>query len=538
MADNKTRAPTKETPPGLPGPRLSELVRRLAKAEAALQAMAASQVDAVIDPASATPVLLRQAQAALQESEARYRQLVESMSDGLAAADAGGVITFVNRRFCDMLQLEPEAALGQKFIDFLDEANRARWLAHQEKRRQGLSSSYDLEFTRTDGSRVFVQAAGSPLFDTHGNFAGSVGVLTDMTERRQAEESLRASEAQFRAVFENAPVGISLLDPERKLTESNLALERITRMTKAGLLAGAYRGRKYLRPDGTEMPPDEFASAHAISEKQPVRNVETGIVTEDGRVIWTQVSAAPMDLSTGRIVVITEDITERKQTEEKIRASLAEKEALLREVHHRVKNNLEVIISLAELQIHDLTDTSAIHYLRELQARVRAIAQVHESLYQSSNLARVMAEKYLNRLAASLAQLFGAPGAQLRVAAPDIILSMDTAISLGLVVTELLTNACKYAFPPGAERSGIEPEIRVSLRAEAGQLILEVADNGVGLPPGLDWQNVASLGLRLVDHLARQLGGQLEVGPPPGARFRLAFRERGGEAGSNVGHRF
>jgi PAS domain S-box-containing protein len=143
----------------------------------------------------------------------------------------------------------------------------------------------------------------------------------DVTDRRRAEEALRASESKFKAVFENAPIGISLLDTERKLFEANFTLERITRITKDGLLAGAYRGRKYLRPDGTEMPPSEFASARAINENQPVHDVETGIVTEDGQVVWTQVSAAPLGRPAGRVVVITQDITERKRAEEALRES-------------------------------------------------------------------------------------------------------------------------------------------------------------------------------------------------------------------------
>jgi PAS domain S-box-containing protein len=145
----------------------------------------------------------------------------------------------------------------------------------------------------------------------------------DVTDRRRVEEALRESESKFKAVFENAPIGISLLDTERNLFEANLTLERITRITKDGLLVGAYRGRKYLRPDGTEMPPSEFASARAINENQPVRDVETGIVIEDGQVIWTQVSAAPLGLPAGRVVVITQDMTERKRAEEKLQNSEA-----------------------------------------------------------------------------------------------------------------------------------------------------------------------------------------------------------------------
>jgi PAS domain S-box-containing protein len=174
----------------------------------------------------------------------------------------------------------------------------------------------------------------------------------------QAAEALRQSESKFKAVFENAPIGISLLDTERKLFETNLALERITHITKDGLLAGAYRGRKYLRPDGTEMPPGEFASTRALNEKQPVHDVETGIVTEDGHVIWTQVSAAPLGLPTGRIVVITQDITERKLAEDALRSLSARQQALLSAIP-------DIIMEVDEDKVYTWANRAGVEFFGE-----------------------------------------------------------------------------------------------------------------------------------------------------------------------------
>lgn len=159
--------------------------------------------------------------------------------------------------------------------------------------------------------------------------AGFVALLTFVTARQEqtmlthTEQALWESETKYKAVFENVPIGISLLDREHKMIDVNAALERITRVTKDGLLAGAYRDRKYLRPDGTELPSDELASTRAIHENRPVQNVETGIVTEDGQTIWTLVSATPVDLPSSKFVVITQDITERKRVEEELLESEA-----------------------------------------------------------------------------------------------------------------------------------------------------------------------------------------------------------------------
>ena len=147
--------------------------------------------------------------------------------------------------------------------------------------------------------------------------ASKADLEREIAERQKVEHALRESEKKFRMLFETAPVGISTLDSNRNLIASNAALEKITRMTRTGLTAGAYAQRKYIRPDGTPMPPDEFASVRASKEGQPVYGIETGIVMENGETIWTQVNAAPLSLD-GSIVVITQDITESKRADEEI----------------------------------------------------------------------------------------------------------------------------------------------------------------------------------------------------------------------------
>ncbi len=148
-----------------------------------------------------------------------------------------------------------------------------------------------------------------------------VAVFDQITERKQAEADLRVSESKFKAAFDYAPIGISLLDQDRNLVELNTTLEKITRVTKEELFAGVYRKRKYLRPDGTEMPGSELASARAIQENRPVLNVQTGILLEDGQTIWTSVSAAPFDHPSAKYIVITEDISDRKRSEQALQES-------------------------------------------------------------------------------------------------------------------------------------------------------------------------------------------------------------------------
>jgi two-component sensor histidine kinase len=210
---------------------------------------------------------------------------------------------------------------------------------------------------------------------------------------------------------------------------------------------------------------------------------------------------------------------------------LGEKEVLLREIHHRVKNNLDVVLSLADMQARRVDDLQAKQSLQVLQERIRTIALVHESLYRSPSLAKIESQKYLQQLTGNLYSAFGTAGIKLVVQAEDIEMDVDTAIPCGLIATELVTNAFKYAFPvtqPDESRASGEmsKEICVCLKPEETQIVLEVSDNGVGLPEDLNWRTPKSLGLRLVANLAAQLHGTLEVHNQAGARFRVIFPAR------------
>jgi two-component sensor histidine kinase len=234
------------------------------------------------------------------------------------------------------------------------------------------------------------------------------------------------------------------------------------------------------------------------------------------------------------------EIAERLRIEEQIKASLQEKEVLLKEIHHRVKNNLQVISSLLKLQSNSVQDPSALEMFKESQNRVRSMALIHERLYRSDDLAKIDFAGYVRNLAASLIRSYsaGSEPVSLRTDIHGVSLGIDTAIPCGLVINELISNALKYAFPPGwhetqegnSQLSGNgnaisrEAEIRVELRPDQDQqLTLVVADNGVGFPLDLDFRNTASLGMRLVNTLVGQLEGTLELCGGDGTKFKITF---------------
>jgi two-component sensor histidine kinase len=212
--------------------------------------------------------------------------------------------------------------------------------------------------------------------------------------------------------------------------------------------------------------------------------------------------------------------------EEALRHSLAEKETLLREVHHRVKNNLAAIIGLLDLQRNLLTDAPTVSLLADLRGRIKSMALIHEMLYQSGTLSRVDFHPYLQALIGYLRSSFDPHHTvQFSVAATDIWMNLDTAIPCGLIVNELVINALKYAFPERLRCPGVNAgHIEVTATQQDSAYTLIVADNGVGLPTDVDWTTTKTLGLRLVRMLGQhQLQGQLELDRTAGTRIALRF---------------
>jgi len=246
---------------------------------------------------------------------------------------------------------------------------------------------------------------------------------------------------------------------------------------------------------------------------------------------WFEVRDQAIQWIDGRIVrlEIATDINDRKQAEEQIAASLKEKEVLLREIHHRTKNNMQVMTSLLKIQSANIEDKQVAEMFKESRDRIKSMAMVHEKLYQSKGLADVDFKGYVKSLVSSIFSSYGASAAGITSIAEtdDVSIGLETAIPCGLIINELVSNSLKYAFP--GNRKG---EIRVALRSsDEDALVLEVGDNGIGMPENLDFRNTASMGLHLVHILSEgQLHGKIELDRAGGTTFRIRFKNHKYEA--------
>ncbi|MEW6601478.1 MAG: histidine kinase dimerization/phosphoacceptor domain -containing protein, partial [Nitrospirota bacterium] len=254
----------------------------------------------------------------------------------------------------------------------------------------------------------------------------------------------------------------------------------------------------------------------------PVRTVNK---RKDGSVFSSELTLTGYVIdNVPYMFAVLRDITERKKAEEMINASLKEKEALLQEIHHRVKNNLQVISSLLSLQSAHIKDRDALESFRESQNRIKSMALVHEKLYMTDDLSMINFIDYIESITRNLFNFYGVTQDRvaLKVARDRAYLKIKTAIPCGLIVNELVSNSLKYAFPDN--RKG---EIGLILHAVSeDRFELTVSDNGIGLPEGLDMMGTKSLGLKLVEILSGQIHGNMQIERKNGTKFRIEFGEK------------
>ncbi len=349
-------------------------------------------------------------------------------------------------------------------------------------------------------------------------------------QRRQAEEALQKSEAFTTSVLDSLTEHIAVLDPTGTIIAVNRAWREFALANAGSPELVSSVGLNYLEvcQEGQETPVE--GNPHFISDG--IRDVLKGDRVEfvqeypchvpNGERRWFVLRVTALQGSDRGAVVAHETITDRKLIELALEKSLHEKEALLKEVHHRVKNNLQVITSLLRLEAARSQGPDTKEALGEMQSRIRSMALLHETLYRSGNFARVDLRDYLHNLATQLfrAQNIAPERVGLDMALVSVAIEIDQAIPCGLIVNELLTNALKYAFPD--DRSG---EIRLITQvAKDGQVSLVISDDGVGLPANLEVESLNSLGLQLVSDLTRQLQGTLKIGPD--ATFTITFAHR------------
>jgi len=340
-------------------------------------------------------------------------------------------------------------------------------------------------------------------------------------ELRQAQVELSQARDRFFELYDLAPVGYLTLDENGIIQQANLTLVA---------LLGVER-RKLIRQPLTRfiLPADQdiyYLHQRKLVETGEPQTCELRLKRADGHFFHAHLEAvvAGQEEATECRMTIN-DISARVRAADQITAALREKEILLREIHHRVKNNLQVIIALMDFQTESTGSPIAQEAFQESKRRVFAMANIHERLYRSEDFAQVQMGAYLHDLVKDLQIIYGAMAIIPQIETHEITLNINQAVPCGMLTSELISNTCKHAFPDLPSHPG--PKLVLKLETHPGGYDLTVRDNGVGLPAGFEIERVGTLGLRIVKMFLYQLRGEIEITAPEGggAQFKVSFPE-------------
>ena len=443
-----------------------------------------------------------------EEGLRRLEDFFERARLGAAVIDHEGRLERVNRAFAEMHGYDSEALIGKPLSELWAPAQQAKISGRYATIQARGALRFEAEHVRRDGSVFPVLVDATHIADAGASQLYMAAYVQDVTDQKRAASELRASEERARAVADAIP------DIMLRLDAHGLILDY-----QAGLSTGeAFGGRAAVGSSLREQLPAAVADEllQQLSAALQSRELRRCEFTLNERDSARDYEARMVVCGADQVILIARDITQAREAERTIRASLHEKEVLLQELNHRVKNNLQVISSMVALQMRQMDTEAGREALLACQTRVLAIALVHEKLHQALEYGRVSFAEYATSLAEGVYRLCltsRAPIA-LELAIADVEMPVDKAIPCGLILNELIANALKHAFPGG--RSG---RIRIELRPEdPARLLLLVSDDGVGIPD-LDLERVESLGLQLVATLTEQIGGSLEVRRGSGSVF-------------------
>lgn len=457
----------------------------------------------------------------LRHSKQYARSIIDSSLDMIVATDIDYHVNEFNAAAEATFGYTKEEVLGNHIsMLFSDELEMDKVL---EKIKSGGSLANEIINRKKDGSFFISFLSASLLKNEVGETVGAMGVSRDITALKKAEEELRLSEERHRAIYDQAYIGIARI---AKMGRFLLVNERLCSMLD-------YTAEELYKKTFYELGVQEEVEAslvdwdHLLSGKIKNFSREQSYVRKDGNLLSANVTVSLVRDSNDNpnyFVAVFEDITERKEYESQLEESIKEKEVLLKEVHHRVKNNMQVISSMLNLQSSYIDDETALSILRESQDRIKSMSFVHESLYQSNTLSEVNFSEYIENIARNLFHSYGRPegGLSLDFDLEEIYLNLDTSIPCGLIINEIVSNSLKYAFE-GREQGRI---FIVFSRESDGRLKLIVGDDGIGLPDNFDIDTAESLGLQLVTTLITQISGELEIQVKEGTRFNILFKEQ------------
>jgi PAS domain S-box-containing protein len=504
------------------------------------------------------------------EQKSLLNELFDGIHEGLAVVDADEKVLFCNRAFAGIFDMSVEEIQGTSLYSHFDEAGIKTIMEQTEQRRRGVSTVYEMPLRTVKGATKTIRVNASPRFDDHEGFVGTLGAVLDVTDLRKAQEQSRLHHLRLEALVQlNRAMGRSVAELCRFVVheavtltgstngflgavdseDGTIAIRTLQRaedaypteppdvsaipIRGATIWAQVVRGRHAVLMNGDEKTGPEAPGSSAGFHAYVSRMVAVPVV-QDGQTVLVLAVADKPDryshtdvhqlelLATGVWFQIRRKRIEEelRSNEQQLRVSLEEKEVLLKEIHHRVKNNMQIISSLMNLQKLSIDNEEYRAAFTDSQNRIKTMALVHEKLYRSHNLTNINIREYVRSLVTDLVDTYegGTGRTVVDIRVESMSLEIDTAIACGLIVNELVSNSLKYAF------DAVEsPHLGVSLERLGSEYRLSVTDNGAGLPEHVEPARSTTLGLKLVTNLTHQLGGSLTIERNDGTSFEIRW---------------
>lgn len=467
-----------------------------------------------------------------RKTEDKYQRLFENANDGIFIMEGDRFID-CNCQVCNMFGCDKKEIIGRTPLAFSPanqpdgEASQTKAQRKIEKALQGIPQVFEWEHIKKDGTPISTEVSLNRL--ELGDETYLQAIVRDLTEQKKAQEKLRRSEELFRKLFLKAPGALIMVDDENRVKMVNQSFEELFGYSQEELLGEDI--------DRIIVSNEEYSSA----PRMPGNEFREGKFYED--VVRYTKSGEARDILLGAIPVYLDnepiagfgiyiDITEQKENERKLKQSLKEKQVLLEEIHHRVKNNLAIISGLLQLQAFESEDQKTKDALSDSQLRIQSMAIVHELLYQSENFIDISFEEYINKLIQTMKSTLAFEDRHINVEfdSGGVSIDLNQAIPSAILINELVTNAYKHAFTQ--KSSGT---IWIKLEETPSEIVIEVSDNGIGLPDNFSLEGRSSIGMNLIQTLTKQLKGQLSYeSTEEGAQFRVRFAKNKQRGSSNL----
>ncbi|MBP7735367.1 MAG: PAS domain S-box protein [Spirochaetes bacterium] len=479
------------------------------------------------------------AEAKLNTAFQQMHDIIEFLPDPTFVVDRDRRVIFWNKAMEDLTSIKKEDIIGQGdyayalpfyrerrpiLVDLVDQPSQELESRYNYVLRVGNSVYAETHVAHLNqDAGAYIWGVASPLFDSSGSKIGAIEVLHDITERLKIKQALRESESLYRLLAENTDDVIWLLNSDLCFTYISPSIRKLRGFEPDEVIGRTLEDM--FTPESLKVIYELYE--HKMPDVERGLNPNTRIILEEyhknGSTVWVDNTVNVLRDPEGRLIGfmgVSKDISELKRIENELEKSLRQKEVLMKELQHRVKNNMNVIASLLNLEVDRLPDEDSRRIFHDARSRIDAMSAIYDKLVQSDDLDRIDLSDYIRDLVNMIAESYAMNKGTIRLSMnlDEVKLDIKRAVPLGLILNELITNAVKYAFP-----GGMSGEIGIRLRMEDGRINLGVSDNGVGLPEGAALDQAKSMGFRLINVLAKQIKGTLLIEQNLGTSVLLKF---------------